>query len=64
MNPAADYLDKLAERRRAKAPDDPGLMTSSNSEIEWFENRAAALALRVAAADLRAGLHLLEGEGA
>lgn len=54
MNPAADYLDKLAERKRSAAK-------NSRHGSDLIRD---ALTLEAAAADLRAGLHLLEGEGA
>lgn len=56
MNPAADYLDKLAEKYRALTGSEP----AAAADVYWHRNRAAALALKIAAADLRAGLHLLE----
>lgn len=52
MNPSADYLDKLAEAKRVAAKE------SRHAE----DLRRDALTLEAAAADLRAGLHLSEGE--
>lgn len=51
---AADYLDKLAERKRAAT-------MSSRHSADLIHD---ALVLEAAAADLRAGLHLREGDGA